>query len=505
MRKRSLGSLFFGLLVCGMGVPSSAFGQARPAPGPVRPAATTPTAPLGANVSELVRFAPNGLTAETVGTRAAATSFTAKASDEQLRAAAARVDQAWANFLPRLTLTARYTRLSSFTPPSLGGPGGFVVTNAPEGTQLLPEQPGPNAPLAFAAGSFSFPIVLNNYLLSAAIAIPLSDYFLRINEGYSAATRSEEAARFDTMSARARSYADGKIAYYNWLRTTGAVVVAEQALTDQKVHLTDARNQFTVGNASRADVLRAETAVAAAEVQVERAKNLAQLAEKQVRIAMHVGEAERFAVGENLDASLPSVGGNLADFTREALSNRPEVKSIDLNAEALRRQASAVRGGSYPSVSAFGEGIYANPNQRRFPQTQDWFPTWAVGAQLVWTPNDILAGGAGASEFEARAAAALAQRGAVRDGIELEVTQAYQSIREAEVATEASKRELASATEAYRVARELFNNGRATSTTLTDAESELTRARLDALNAAVDARLARVRLDHALGRDARAR
>ena len=58
-----------------------------------------------------------------------------------------------------------------------------------------------------------------------------------------------------------------------------------------------------------------------------------------------------------------------------------------------------------------------------------------------------------------------------------------------------------SATEAYRVARELFNNGRATATTLTDSETDLTRARLDALNASVDARTARVRLEHALGRD----
>jgi outer membrane protein TolC len=90
----------------------------------------------------------------------------------------------------------------------------------------------------------------------------------------------------------------------------------------------------------------------------------------------------------------------------------------------------------------------------------------------------------------------------VRDGIELEVTQAWQSIREQDVALESSKRELVSAEEAYRVARELFNNGRATSTTLTDAETELTRARLDALNALVDARIARVRLEHALGRDA---
>jgi outer membrane protein TolC len=74
-------------------------------------------------------------------------------------------------------------------------------------------------------------------------------------------------------------------------------------------------------------------------------------------------------------------------------------------------------------------------------------------------------------------------------------------VHEADFAIDSGRRELASATEAYRVARELFNDGRATSTTLTDAETELTRARLDMLNGYVDARTARVRLNHALGRD----
>ena len=76
-------------------------------------------------------------------------------------------------------------------------------------------------------------------------------------------------------------------------------------------------------------------------------------------------------------------------------------------------------------------------------------------------------------------------------------------MHEADFSIDSSTRELASAEEAYRVQRELFNNGRGTSTTLTDAESDLTRARLKLLNAKADARTARIRLEHALGRDIR--
>jgi outer membrane protein TolC len=106
-------------------------------------------------------------------------------------------------------------------------------------------------------------------------------------------------------------------------------------------------------------------------------------------------------------------------------------------------------------------------------------------------------------DVESRAANIEANANVTRDNIQVEVTQMLQAVREADFSIGSSTRELASAEEAYRVARELFNNGRGTSTTLADAESDLTRARLDLLNAKFNAKTARIRLEHAMGRDAR--
>src|SRR5690349_2524964 len=123
-----------------LAVPHYANGQPRPAqprPAPAPAAAPTPTPPPAAPApmveipNELLKVTPGGRTAELVGARAGRTSYTAKASEESVRAAAARVDGAWAAFLPRLTGTARYTRLSDFTPPSFGT---VVGTQAAAGT-----------------------------------------------------------------------------------------------------------------------------------------------------------------------------------------------------------------------------------------------------------------------------------------------------------------------------------------------------------------------------------
>lgn len=479
-----------------VGIACGLTGTALAQPTPPQPRPAVPDVASAPNAGDLTTAVPGGITAEQVASRAAATSYLAKAAEQARAGASARADQAWTNFLPRVGLLARYTRLSEFTPPSATGGGSLVGTAVPA-SAAAPLPPGtPLFPV-----SFSFPLVLDNYLTQATIAIPLSDYFLRINQSYTAATKAEEAARWDILTQRAKSYSDGKIAYFTWLRARGAVVVAQQSLAVAQAHLKDAQNQFSVGNASRADVLRAETQVAAAELAVERAKSGSVITERQVRVAIHGKEEERLEPGDALDTSLSSAPNNLRALVAEAHSNRPEIKSIDKNAEAARKLAAASSNAAYPSLSGFGDATYASPNPRRFPQTSEWFPTWSVGAQITWSPNDALAASPASADAQARAAALEAQRGAVRDGIELEVTQAYQAVIEADTALVTTRRQLESALEGYRVARELFNAGRGTSTTLIDAENALAASRFDNLNARVDARIARIRLEHAVGRD----
>jgi outer membrane protein TolC len=101
---------------------------------------------------------------------------------------------------------------------------------------------------------------------------------------------------------------------------------------------------------------------------------------------------------------------------------------------------------------------------------------------------------------EARARALIAERAAFGDQIRMEVMSAFQDRQKARVAEQTSVRRLVSAEESYRTRRLLFQNGRATTVELLDAETELTRARLEAVDARIDGRVAEVRLAHAVGR-----
>ncbi len=434
---------------------------------------------------------PGGITADQVGQRAAETSWTAKAAIATADAAHGRSDAAYVSYFPRIGLTARYTRLSEFTPPSIGS-GSIVGTQEPAGTVN---------PQNTVAASFSFPLVLNNYLLQATIQVPISDLFFKIHETYRASLRQEDAARLDVITARAKSFSDGKSAYFTWLRSRGSADVADQTLTVAKAHLTDSKNQFNVGNASKADVLRAETQVASAELGVERAKNGVIIAERQVRIATHAKPDEKLEPGESIDSPVKPPPSDFNGLLNEAFSNRPEIKSIEKSSEYARHLVKSQQYGAIPALSAFGDVTDANPNSRRFPQTPEWFGTWQAGAQLTWSPNDILLAQGNVADARGRLATYEAQRETLHDNIELELTQGYHAVLEADVSVGTTTRQLESAEEGYRVANELYNAGRGTGTTLIDAEVALAQARFEHLNARVDARLARIRLDHALGRD----
>jgi outer membrane protein TolC len=465
---------------------------AQPAPPPVASARVTS---LDAYLASIGGQA-GGLTSDEVARRAAATSFDVQARHAELEAAGAAVDQALVAFFPRLSAVARYQRLSPLDADVLGY---LVGPQDQKNPPLGPLQAG--TPLAVVP--LSFPVLLNQTLIQASLSIPLSDYVLRISQGYAAASRSEKAAGLNEEAQKLKVALDGRVAYYTWVRARLQSFVAGRALAQARQHLVDVQHAFEAGAVSKADVLRVEAQVASAELLVQRAGGLASVSEIGVRTAMHEPAPRAYSLGEDLrSAALPAAPAADADaLYDEALSRRLEIRALDQTAFSLREQAKIARASFGPRLDAIGDVTVANPNQRVIPPTDKFIATWSVGVQASWTLNDIAVGAAQAKGAEARRAQVEAQKHALADALRMEVAQAVQAVRDAEVAAGTTARALAASEESYRARRELFLNGRATSVELTDAETELTRAELEVINARVDQRLSAARLAHATGRD----
>ncbi|WP_433936136.1 TolC family protein [Sorangium cellulosum] len=526
-RSISLASTLAGLLALGLLAPLAAAQPAapqpvapQPAPAPPAPGqpqpppapltAAQPAAPKADPLATALAPQPGGLTPDEVAKAALRTRASLRAKQAELRAASARVDQAVVNFFPRVTATASYTRLSEVESAGLGG--GAIVGARNQGLIQVGPCPGglpgqcvvDSAGSPVAAAAFSFPVLLNSYSLTANLAVPISDYVLRISQGYAAASHAESAKKLELQAESLQVAADAKIAFFNWVRVKGQVVVAGEAVSQARAHVEDARRTFEVGLLSRADVLRLEAQVASAEQVLHEAQAALLVADDQIRIALGAAPGRPLTLGIDVMGSAPAKppAEPLPGLFQEALQRRLEIRALDETQYSLEKAEAVTRAGYFPRVDAFADVTYANPNQRIFPTQERFDLTWAAGVRASWVLNDVFTTAAASAEASARTMQVAEQKAALRDALRLEVASAYAELGKTVSSIEAAERQLAAAVESMRVRSELFRAGRATSVDVVDAETEVTRARLQQLNARVGALVARTRLEHAVGRDA---
>jgi outer membrane protein len=445
-----------------------------------------------------------GLTAAQVSERARAWSPAVRAKRQAARGAEAKLDEVAASFVPRLQSTARYTRLSELTMPPLafGGSGGgsLVVSNSSVAAPR-PFDASRDGLALTPIPSFAFPIFLDQWSFGAQLVVPVSDYFVRYRDAIEASSGSAEAAKLETESATKRADYEARSMYYQHVRAEGQRLVATQALEAAAGHEADARAAFEAGFASRADVLKAQSAVLQVRLFLERATNGVDLAAEALRAAMHA-PGEAITIGEDVLDALPRGDEDAPTdaLVDEALRSRPEARAIVVGTRAVERQRSLARAAYYPRLDVVGSGLYANPNPRLIPNKDVFTFTWDASIVATWTPSDAFGAHAQSAQAEAKRLELESQREALADGLRLEVTQAKTSLLEARTNLETARLGLASAREAYRVRRESFRAGKARLVELHDAATDLTKARLEFLDANVTLRLATLRLAYACGR-----
>lgn len=426
-------------------------------------------------LAEALAAKPDGLTEDDVAERAIATSPSVAVSKAQILEASARVDQAFAAYFPRVTLGASYKRVNEVD-LSLDIPG------APPGS-----------------GS-AFPQALNQWALTASLEVPISDYIFRLTQAYAAASTDVESKELETEAKRIQIRAEAEAAYFNWIRTQGRAVVSGMAVALSRRHLEDAQVSFAAGTIAGADVARLESQVAQSRHLVNTALALERVLATQLRRMMHVPIDSPLTIGVDVMADPPpEQKRTLPDLIALAESKRLDIQALERAKQTLEEIESTTRAGYAPRLSAFANGLYANPNPRVFTAGAEWNFTWELGARVTWTINDTFQTLGAVSEAEANTAQVTEQIRALEDGIVLAVTQAYYDIEMARSAIEAADKREEAASKSLDARRKLFRGGRATATEIVDAETELIEARLQRIDAHVDLLVARANLEAAVG------
>ncbi|HKU39301.1 MAG TPA: TolC family protein, partial [Polyangiales bacterium] len=417
---------------------------------------------------------PGGLTADDAVRRSLAASSSAAEKQAEIDVANARIRQTVIQFVPKLGLKASYMRLSSVS-SQLGGAllgarneGPLRLEACDTGQCLVDSEGNP-----IQASSFSFPTVEDNYVLTANLTIPLSDYLLRLSDASAGAEKSLDAARLGLAAAESKVRTDARVLYYNWLRAHAQSFIAAKAVERSKARVTDARAALDVGRLANSDLLRIEALLANAEMQHKQAEALRQLIGAQLAILMRDPSGGEYRVGSGLPAldaeELPADA--VRKLTSEALTQRLELRAIDAATSAIGHGTSAVRAAGWPRVDAVGELVYANPNPRYFPPERAWHGSWAAGLVASFNVDAPFGASAQAAELEAQAAGLRAQRSGMEAAIVNEVVTAHLDVVKAHAALAAGQTSVKAYEEAYRVATDLFNVGRGTTTDLVNAET----------------------------------
>jgi len=277
------------------------------------------------------------------------------------------------------------------------------------------------------------------------------------------------------------------------------IKVQESNLELLRAQLRTVSDRYQAGTVSSFEKLRAEVAVANAQVPLITARNGLRLAGESLRLALGLVAAPG-APRPDLEVS-----GTLT-FTPQAFdraaaldaarAQRPDLQRLAKLAGAREEGITTARAGLYPNVAAFGGWTL-----RKGPTSQfgDSNHGWLFGVQSQW---DIFDGRATRGR-EAQARSALNQTrlllAEAELAVDVEVSRAHSGWQQASELADASARVVEQATEAVRLANARYEAGSGTQLDVLSAQVELTTARTNQIQAFYQYNVAVAALRKAMG------
>lgn len=469
-----------------LGAISTAAAEARPKAAPPRAAEPTPV-PEAPNeptfqLEEALVASDRGFTSDVAGKRARARAPQIASAEAAAATASWDQKQQWANFIPQVQLAAQYKRLK-------------LVRNdlfsLPPGTTLPPEF----AALLGDGADFTQPV--DNYILSATGRIPVSDVFLRVFPSYKAARTVADARAIEVETRRASVDLQARETFYLYARALATQLVAEQALKQAEAQAGQAKLFVDAGTAAPVDFMTATARVESMRASVARTRGAVAIA-KNTLCTLTGAQPEEVAQIRERVTTLPEPPTRSVDaLLAQALERRPELRAMRKMIGANESLKSAEVAAALPSLSVEGTALYANPNPRYVPPQKEFHGTWEVGATVSWSPNGAVTGYQRGQRAGSEVTRARAELRALEDGVRIEVTQAFEDYQAASAAAGASEAQQRAAEETYRVRLATYRVGAGVQIDLLAADLALTQARLDYVNAVIDARTALARLRRA--------
>jgi len=398
---------------------------------------------------------------------------TALSADYRLKAAQMQTESA-----KQQVAAAKAQRL-----PDLRLEGGYTVMD--------------NAPVAVVDFSIpglaldGFPLTEDNsFAYQATTRLPLFTSG-RISRAIDAAGAGLKATRADETRTVENLKLDVAEAYVRVLQARRANEVAADNVKSLSSHASNIQNFFDKGLVARNDLLAAQVALADAQQNELKAKNIREITQSAYNRLL--GRPMGTPVVLDDLAAIPECGEDIQTLTEKALENRQELEILNQNSLALQNQAAMIRAAVLPQVAIQG-GYGFQENKYQVHEG-----IWSAMIGVEWHIFDKGISRHRSAGLLNQSMAQMNLRNDLSSKIRLAVRQIWFDINETKKRIAVTKTAVSRSEENLNVSKDRYRKGLGINTEVLDAETLRTKSYTNYNNAIYDNILAMLRMRHAVG------
>jgi outer membrane protein len=339
-------------------------------------------------------------------------------------------------------------------------------------------------------GALSFPTTNRNYWSSKTVIDQTIFDFWGTPSRYQAAILGKSASLLDTAKTRDDIFLNVSQGYFRTLRAQKLEVVAQQEVVDLKAHLKIARDQYEFGVVPYNDVLQAEVTLADAEQRLIVAKTDT----IDIRSALNKVLALPISAPTVLkDEKLETRPWTLEEATDTAVKQRSDLKASADRIQQQEKVVTQTRAQYFPRIYAQA-GLNYQQNSFMLHDTQ-WFGIFG----MQWTLFSGLDTKAQVSQARLRVNQLQEQHRDLGDQVRLDVQNAYLKVKQTADQIRTTEKAVTQATENLRLNEERYQEAVGTATDVIDADTLLTRTRVNYWTAVYDHQMAKAQLLWTMG------
>jgi outer membrane protein TolC len=341
-----------------------------------------------------------------------------------------------------------------------------------------------------AGGNISFPTNNRNYWSSKVYLDQTIFDFWGTPSRYQAAVLGKSASLLDTAKTRDDLFLNVSQGYFSTLRAQKMEIVAQQEVVDLKAHLKIARDQYDFGVVTYNDVLQAEVSLADAQQRLIVAKNDV----INIRSALNKVLALPVSAATVLkDEKLETRPWGLEEATNAAREQRSDLKAASKRVSQQEKVVTQTKSQFFPRFYTQA-GFNWQQNQFLLHDTL-WFGIFG----MQWTLFSGLDTKAQVAQAKMKVNQLQEQRKDLDDQVRLDVQNAYLKVRETADRIRTTEKAVIQGEENLRLNEERYKEQVGTATDVIDAQTLLTRTRVNYWTALYDHQMAKAELLWAMG------